>query len=71
MADSPQLPLTVDTAKKNLRDAAEAMSMSGYVRKHPYQTLGLAFFTGVILADNERAQALILGSELLRYLNQK
>ena len=69
MADTPQLPLTVETAKQNLRAAAGAMSVAGYVKKHPYQSLGAAFLLGMVLADNQRAQRVLLGGQLLNALH--
>lgn len=68
MANSPQLPVTVDIAKQNLRDAVEAMSPSEYVRKHPYQSVAAAFALGMVLAENDRARTLLIGSEILKYL---
>lgn len=65
MADSPQLPMTVDAAKQHLRETANAMSVSQYVKHHPYQSLGMAFVIGMLLADNRRAETLLLGSRLL------
>lgn len=65
MADLPKIPMTVDTAKQNLLDAAGAMSVGAYVRKHPYQSLSMAFVLGMLLADNRRAETLLLGSRLM------
>lgn len=65
MASSPQLPLTVDAAKHNLREVAGAASVSGYVKRHPYRSLGIAFAAGILLADSRRAETLLLGSRLL------
>ena len=68
MADTQKVPLTVETAKRNLRQAADAMSLSGYVKSHPYHSLAVAFFLGILSADNRHAQQLLLGSQLLNEL---
>lgn len=66
MADTPQLPLTVDAAKQHLRGAAAAMSMGEYVKRHPYRSLGAAFLAGILLADERRARTLLLAATLLK-----
>ena len=68
MADTSQNPLTVEAAKQNLREAAGAMTLGNYVKRHPYQSLGLSFILGMLLADNRRARALLLDGHLLDVL---
>ncbi|HKI73063.1 MAG TPA: hypothetical protein VJ998_00345 [Pseudomonadales bacterium] len=68
MADSPQLPVTVDIAKQNLREAADAMSVDNTIRAYPYQSVATAFAIGMLLARNDRASVALLAREILRYL---
>jgi len=68
MADSPQLPLSVEDAKRNLRDAADDLSVTGYIKRHPFQSLTLAFAAGMLLANDERLQALLVSSRVLDLL---
>lgn len=71
MDDKTQKPLTLEDAKQRFRKAASDMSMSSHVQRHPYETLGIAFALGMILADRRRAETLLLATSFLSRLDIK
>ncbi len=51
-------PLSVTEAKNRLRRAAEELP-SGYVRRHPYTVLALAFAVGLLMGGSGSGRQLL------------
>lgn len=66
MATASQHPLTLAEAKVNLRTAGDALSARQVIRQHPWESLGLAFALGLLLADDAVMTNLARNSDLLR-----
>ena len=60
-------PLTPDQAKRQLRASLDALSARGWIRRHPLQTVGLAFISGALWGSNREVRRLAL-AVLARYL---
>jgi len=63
----PDRSLSVAEAKNRLRATTEEVLPSGYVRRHPYAVLALAFATGFIFGKSPDSRGLITRA-LLRSL---
>lgn len=53
-------PLTPDEAKARLRDAALRASPTGYLRGHPFQSMGLAMAAGIMAGRTRLSGTVIL-----------
>lgn len=58
MASETDRPLSVTEAKNRLRQATEELP-SGYVRRHPYTVLALAFAVGLVMGGSGSGRQLL------------
>lgn len=64
MVDSKEKTLSVIEAKAQVRQRAEAASLSSYLQRHPVQVLGLAAGAGLLLANKGVAKVLLRSGSL-------
>ncbi len=72
-ASAEEARRSLDLAKDRLAEKAQQLTLKDYMTKHPYISLGAAFFSGVLLggshearADISRTMMDVIGKEVIR-----